>query len=138
VVAAESAFFLLAFSRIGLVPDGGASWLLSRRIGSTRATEMALLAERVPARRALEWGLVNQVVADTELAAVTDGLARRLAVGPASIAITRQLMFAGQEATLETQLAAELAGQRRAGRTRDHHEGVTAFLEKRAPNYRGE
>jgi 2-(1,2-epoxy-1,2-dihydrophenyl)acetyl-CoA isomerase len=137
IIAAESAFFLLAFSRIGLVPDGGASWLLPRRIGVTRATEMALLAERIPATRALEWGLVNQVVADGELAAVAGGVARRLADGPVSLSRTRQLMFSGLENSLEAQLAAELAGQRVAGLTEDHREGVAAFLEKRAASFGG-
>ena len=138
IVAAESAFFLLAFTRIGLVPDGGASWLLARRIGITRATEMALLAERIPAARALEWGMVNRVVADAELASVAGGLAAKLAAGPASLASTRRLMFAGLESSLEAQLAAELAGQRAAGKTADHREGVLAFLQKRAAVFSGD
>jgi 2-(1,2-epoxy-1,2-dihydrophenyl)acetyl-CoA isomerase len=137
IIAAESAFFLLAFSRIGLVPDGGASWLLPRRIGVTRATEMALLAERIPATRALEWGLVNQVVADADLAAVAGGVARRLADGPVSLSRTRQLMFSGLENSLEAQLAAELAGPWAAGWPEDHREVVAAFLEKRAASFGG-
>jgi 2-(1,2-epoxy-1,2-dihydrophenyl)acetyl-CoA isomerase len=137
IVAAESAFFLLAFTRIGLVPDGGASWLLSRRIGFTRASEMALLAERIPAARALEWGMVNRVVPDSELPANAGDLARRLASGAASLGMTRQLMFAGLENTLESQLALELADQRKAGRTDDFREGVQAFLEKRLADFKG-
>lgn len=131
IVAAESAFFLLAFTRIGLVPDGGASWLLPRRIGLTRASEMALLADRVPASQALAWGLANRVVPDAELGAAAGDLARRLAAGPASISATRRMMFAGLENSLEAQLNLELAEQRRAGTTCDYREGVAAFLEKR-------
>jgi 2-(1,2-epoxy-1,2-dihydrophenyl)acetyl-CoA isomerase len=93
---------------------------------------MALLAERVPAAQALAWGLVNRVVADSELASAAGDLARRLAAGPASISVTRQLMFAGLENSLEAQLDLELAEQRRAGRSKDYREGVAAFLEKRA------
>jgi 2-(1,2-epoxy-1,2-dihydrophenyl)acetyl-CoA isomerase len=137
IVAAESAFFLLAFTRIGLVPDGGASWLLPRRIGLTRASEMALLAERVPASQALAWGLVNRVVANAELGVVAWDLARRLAAGPGSLSVTRRMMFTGLENSLEAQLDLELAEQRRAGRTEDYREGVAAFLEKRAAVFVG-
>ena len=118
-IAAESAFFLLSFTRIGLVPDGGASWLLPRRIGLTRASEMALLAEQVPASQALAWGLVNRVVADAALGDVAGDLARRLAAGPGSISATRRMMFAGLENSLEAQLDLELGEQRLAGRTED-------------------
>jgi len=137
IVAAESAFFLLSFTRIGLVPDGGASWLLPRRIGLTRASEMALLADRVPAAQALAWGLVNRVVADAALGDVAGDLARRLAAGPGSISVTRRMMCAGLENSLEGQLELELAEQRRAGRTEDYREGVAAFLEKRTAVFVG-
>ena len=137
IIAAESAFFLLAFSRIGLVPDGGATYLLPRRIGLTRATEMALLAERVPARQALEWGMVNRVVPDTELQAAAEAMALRLAEGPVSLSRTRQLMLNAMHTTLDAQLDAELAGQRWAGKTDDFREGVMAFLEKRPARFTG-
>ena len=137
VLAAESAFFLLAFTRIGLVPDGGATHLLARRIGLTRATEMALLAERVPARQAFEWGMINRVVADASLMAEASAVAGKLAAGPASIGMTRRLMLAGVDRGLEEQLAEERACQRAAGKTGDFAEGVRAFLEKRAATFTG-
>jgi 2-(1,2-epoxy-1,2-dihydrophenyl)acetyl-CoA isomerase len=137
VVAAESAFFLLAFTRIGLVPDGGATHLLARRIGLTRAMEMALLAERVPASRALEWGMVNRVVPDAELAAAAGELARRLAAGPGSLSMTRRLMLRGLDTALADQLAAERVEQRAAGGTADFREGVAAFLDKRPARFSG-
>jgi 2-(1,2-epoxy-1,2-dihydrophenyl)acetyl-CoA isomerase len=137
IIAAESAFFLLAFSRIGLVPDGGATYLLPRRIGLTRATEMALLAERIPAKQALDWGMINRVVPDAELAAAADAMALRLAQGPASLARTRQLMLNAMANTLDAQLDAELANQRWAGGTEDFREGVAAFLAKRPAVFAG-
>lgn len=137
IVAAESAFFLLAFSRIGLVPDGGATYLLPRRIGLTRATEMALLAERIPASQALGWGMINKVVPDADLAAAADAVAARLAAGPASLARTRQLMLASMHTTLDAQLQAELDNQRWAGKTTDFAEGVSAFLAKRPAQFNG-
>ena len=137
IVAAESAFFLLAFSRIGLVPDGGATYLLPRRIGLTRATEMALLAERIPAGQAFAWGMVNRVVPDAALDATATELATRLAKGPASLARTRQLMLGGMHTTLDAQLAGELANQRWAGGTEDFREGVMAFLTKRPAQFTG-
>lgn len=138
IIAAESAFFLLAFSRIGLVPDGGATYLLPRRIGLTRATEMALLAERIPAQQALSWNMINKVTPDAELAAEAEAVAARLANGPASLALTRQLMLASMHTTLDQQLGAELTAQRQAGRTSDFAEGVSAFLAKRPARFSGE
>ena len=137
VLAAESAFFLLAFTRIGLVPDGGATHLLARRIGLTRAMEMALLAERVPAAQALEWGMINRVLPDAELLPAAQDVAHRLAQGPASIGLTRRLMLRGIDTALAEQLAAERNDQREAGATADFREGVMAFLEKRAPSFSG-
>src|SRR5580704_16635918 len=93
IVAGESAYFLQAFRRIGLVPDGGSTYLLPRMIGKARAMEMALLGERVPAAQALEWGLVNRVVPDAELMATAMGLARALADGPASLGLSRQTLW---------------------------------------------
>jgi 2-(1,2-epoxy-1,2-dihydrophenyl)acetyl-CoA isomerase len=137
VVAAESAFFLLAFTRVGLVPDGGATHVVARRIGLTRALEMALLAERIPAATAFTWGMVNRVVADADLAAVAGDLARRLAEGPASIGLTRRLMWRGADAALAEQLAEERGEQRVAGETQDFREGVAAFLAKRPARFQG-
>ena len=137
VVAAESAFFLLAFTRVGLVPDGGATHILARRVGLTRALEMALLAERIPAAKAFEWGMVNRVVADADLAAAAGDVARRLAVGPASIGMTRRLLWRGADTALAEQLADERSEQREAGGTHDFREGVAAFLEKRPARFQG-
>jgi 2-(1,2-epoxy-1,2-dihydrophenyl)acetyl-CoA isomerase len=137
VIAAESAFFLLAFTRIGLVPDGGATHILARRVGLTRAMEMALLAERIPAAKAFEWAMVNRVVPDTELAEAATKIARQLADGPASIGLTRRLMLQGMDTALAEQLAAERSEQRIAGATEDFREGVAAFLEKRPARFAG-
>lgn len=137
IIAAESAYFLQAFRRIGLVPDGGSTWLLPRHIGRVRAMEMMLLGERVPAPQALEWGLINRVVPDDQLATVALELAERLAQGPASLGMIRQAVWAGLESDLSDQLALERASQARAGRTADFAEGIAAFLAKRAPNFQG-
>ena len=138
VVAAESAYFLQAFRRIGLVPDGGSTWILPRTIGRVRAMEMALLGDKVPAATALEWGLVNQVVADDALMDTARGLADRLAKGPTqALATMRGLIWSGTEQDLSDQLHSERVAQRIAGRTDDFREGVTAFLEKRPAVFTG-
>jgi 2-(1,2-epoxy-1,2-dihydrophenyl)acetyl-CoA isomerase len=138
VVAAESAYFLLAFVNIGLAPDGGSSFLLPERIGFTRAAEMALLGERIPAPKALEWGLVNQVVADSELTATTDALADRLAAGPTrSYAASKRQLNAWQFPRLAEQLELEASLQGELGRSPDFLEGVTAFVEKRPAKFSG-
>ena len=138
VVVADSASFTPAFSRVGLVPDGGASWLLPRLVGKARAMEMALLGDSIGAAQALEWGLVNRCVPEDQVMPVAKQLARRLASGPASLAATRRLMLDGADADWESQLAAEARAQGAAGRTRDFREGVSAFLDKRRPQFRGD
>jgi len=137
IVAGESAYFLQAFRRIGLVPDGGSTYMLPRMIGKARAMEMALLGERVPAKQALEWGLVNRVVPDAELMPTAMGLARALAEGPGSLGLTRQMLWASFDADWATQLNRERAGQRVAGKSEDFAEGVAAFLEKRPAKFTG-
>ncbi|MEM1106662.1 MAG: enoyl-CoA hydratase/isomerase [Pseudomonadota bacterium] len=138
IIASESAYFLQAFRRIGLVPDGGSTYLLPRTIGRVRAMEMALLGEKLPARKALEWGMVNEVVADDELMPRANALARTLANGPTqALAMTRQLIWDGCEADWGPQLHAERISQRAAGRTNDNREGIMAFLEKRPANFTG-
>ena len=137
-IAADSAYFLLAFVNIGLAPDGGSSFLLPERIGFTRAAEMALLGERVPAPKALEWGLINRVVADSELTATTEALADRLAAGPTrSYAATKRQLNAWQFARMADQLELEASLQNDLGRSPDFFEGVTAFAEKRPPRFSG-
>jgi 2-(1,2-epoxy-1,2-dihydrophenyl)acetyl-CoA isomerase len=135
VVTSRTASFLLSFTRIGLVPDGGVTFLLPRLVGLARAREMALLADRLTADRALEWGLVNSVVDHSQLMDEALGLAHRLADGPAALPLTRKLFW--DEKGFEAQLAREAAAQQQAGATDDFAEGLAAFQEKREPKFRG-
>ncbi len=138
IVCAESAYFLQAFRRIGLVPDGGSTYLLARTLGRARAMEMTLLGDKLPAAKALEWGMVNQVVADGALMSTALDLAERLATGPTkALAMTRKLVWAAVEDSWEAQIHAERVAQRTAGRTADSKEGVKAFIEKRPANFTG-
>jgi len=137
VIAARSAYFLQAFTRIGLVPDGGSTWLLPRLIGLARAKELSLLAERLPAEKALEWGLINRVTDDTALMAEALKLAEQLANGPSSLTVTRSLYWQSPLNTYEEQLDLERISQERAGRTEDFMEGVSAFLQKRQAKFKG-
>lgn len=139
IVCTQSAYFLQAFRRIGLVPDGGATWLLPRAVGRVRAMEMALLGEKLPAATALEWGMVNRVVPDDDLMAETRSIAERLAHGPTiALAGMRKLIWDGQEEDLDTTLRAERTIQRAAGRTEDFREGVKAFRQKRKAEFTGQ
>lgn len=131
IVAAESAYFLQAFRRIGLVPDGGSTYLLPRLIGKARAMEMALMGERIPAKTALDWGLVNRCVPDDQLMATAMEFARSLANGPWAMGSIRKLVWDSLDAEWADQLHAERMAQKVAGRTEDFREGVTAFLQKR-------
>lgn len=138
VCASKQAFFLQAFARIGLVPDGGATFLLPRLIGWGRAMELSMLAERLPAEKAMEWGLINRLYEDNEQ--LMDGameVARRLAQGPASLGLIRKLYWASPHNAYEQQLDMEARLQSEAGRTADNSEGVSAFLEKRDPQFKG-
>jgi 2-(1,2-epoxy-1,2-dihydrophenyl)acetyl-CoA isomerase len=138
VVAAKSAYFLQAFTRIGLVPDGGSTWLLPRLIGVARARELSLLAERLPAETALTWGLINRVVEDASLMDEALKLAQRLANGPTrAIAMSRKLYWESLSNTYEEQLDLERRSQEEAGRTQDFTEGVAAFLQKREAKFKG-
>jgi 2-(1,2-epoxy-1,2-dihydrophenyl)acetyl-CoA isomerase len=138
VLAKESAYFLLAFVNIGLVPDGGSSLFVPERVGFGRAAEMALLGERVPARQALEWGLINRVAADDEFDAEADALGRRLATGPTrSYAGTKRQLNEWLFARMDAQLALEAEIQQQSAASGDFLEGVQAFLEKRPPRFGG-
>jgi 2-(1,2-epoxy-1,2-dihydrophenyl)acetyl-CoA isomerase len=137
VVAGESAYFLQAFRRIGLVPDGGSTYLLPRLVGKARAMEMALLGERVPAKTALDWGLINRCVPDNELIPTAMLLARELAAGPWALGAIRKLIWDSLDAEWADQLHAERMAQKTAGRTEDSREGVLAFLQKRVAAFRG-
>lgn len=138
VVAARSAYFLQAFANVGLVPDGGATFYLPRMIGWGRALELSLLAERLPAETAHEWGLVNRVVDDDKLMAEALDLAARLARGPRSLGLIRKAYWASPSNSLAEQLQLESDLQNRASATADHREGVRAFLEKRPAKFTGE
>ena len=138
IVAAESAYFYMAFSRVGLVPDGGAAYLLSRAIGRVRALEMMLLGEKLYARKAFEWGLVTRVVPDEDLDATASQLAAQLAQGPCSIGMIRQLAWAALDGDMQESLTRERDLQRTAGRTADFLEGASAFRERRTPRFTGE
>ena len=139
VIAAESAYMLLAFANIGLTIDGGASATLVARAGHTRAAEMAMLGERVPAEKALEWGLVNRVVPDAELEAAAGELLTRLASGPTgSYAATKRLLNERLLAGFEEQLDLEARLQQERAESADFVEGVLAFLQNRPPAFTGE
>jgi len=137
IVAAESAYFLQAFRRIGLIPDGGSTYLLPRMIGRARAMEMTLLGERIPAAKALEWGMINRCVPDAELMPTALALAAELANGPASLGLIRQAMWESLDNDWLPQLHHERTNQRIAGRTEDFVEGVSAFLQKRPAAFKG-
>jgi 2-(1,2-epoxy-1,2-dihydrophenyl)acetyl-CoA isomerase len=138
VIAAESAYLLLAFVNIGLVADGGSSFLIPERIGFARAAEMALLGERIPAQKALDWGLINKVVPDDRLETEANALADRLAAGPTrSYAGTKRQLNAWQFARMEDQLELEASIQADLGRSQDFMEGVAAFVEKRPARFTG-
>ena len=135
IVAAESAYFLQAFRRIGLVPDGGSTYLLPRFIGKARAMEMMLMGDKIPAKTALEWGLVNKVVPDADLLTAALEVANTLANGPRSVGQIRQLVWDSMDSEWTGQLHNERIAQRSAGRSEDFKEGVTAFLEKRPAKF---
>ncbi len=137
IVAAESAYFLQAFRRIGLVPDGGSTYLLPRMIGRARAMEMTLMGERISAAKALEWGMINRLVPDDELIGEATKLAAELANGPKSLALIRKLMWQSLDSRWDDQLRHERETQAIAGCTDDFIEGVQAFLQKRAAAFAG-
>jgi 2-(1,2-epoxy-1,2-dihydrophenyl)acetyl-CoA isomerase len=138
IVAKESAYFLLAFVNIGLVPDGGSSLLVPERVGLARATEMAMLGERIEAKKALEWGLVNWVTADADFASAVDELATKLATGPtAAYAGAKRQFNEWLFSRMDAQLALEASIQQQASASGDFLEGVQAFLEKRPAAFEG-
>ncbi len=138
LLAARGAFFQLSFSRIGLIPDGAAAWLLPRIVGFNRAKELIVLAERLPAEKALDWGLVSQVHDDDKLMTAAMALATELTERPpATLALLRRVYWEGLDNAFEDQLELEAQLQSAAGKTGDFREGVMAFREKRQPNFKG-
>ena len=138
IVAAESAYFLLAFVNIGLVPDGGSSLLVPSRIGFARAAELAMLGERLPAPRALDWGLINRVCPDGELASAADELLAALADGPTrSYAGTKRQLNRWLYDRMDDQLEFEARIQQEMAESGDFAEGVAAFAEKRKARFTG-
>ena len=138
-IAAEGATFVLAFGRIGLVPDSGATWTLPRIVGAARAAEMAFLGDTVRADEALRIGLVSRVVPSGELAREAAGIAARLAAGsPRAMATTKRLLAVSFDRDLVAALEAEATAQYGAGASLDHAEGLAAFLEKRPPRFTGD
>jgi 2-(1,2-epoxy-1,2-dihydrophenyl)acetyl-CoA isomerase len=138
IIAGESSYFLQAFRRIGLAPDGGASYLLPRALTRAQAMEMMLLGEKLPAAKALQWGLINRCVPDSELMTAALALAGELARGPTrALAMTRKLAWDGFDADFASHLHAERMAQRDAGRTEDFIEGISAFAQKRPARFKG-
>ncbi len=137
IVAGEGAFFYQAFRHVGLTPDGGSTYLLSKAIGRVRAMEMMLLGTKLLAPQALEWGLINRVVPDDQVDEEGLALATELAKGPRSLGLIKASAWAALESSLEQQLATERGYQRDAGRTDDFVEGVMSFREKRPAAFKG-
>jgi 2-(1,2-epoxy-1,2-dihydrophenyl)acetyl-CoA isomerase len=137
-IAAKSASFLQAFSRIGLLPDGGSTWFLPRLVGEQRARALAMLAPQISAEQARQWGLIWDVVDDAALMTTATELARRLANGPTlSLARIKDAMNQAARNDLSQQLDIERDFQRELGRSEDFREGVTAFLAKRKAEFKG-
>lgn len=138
VIAARSASFVMAFSKLGLVPDCGGTWLLPRTAGRARAMGLALLGDKLSAEQAHQWGMIWQVVDDAELADAGLTLARHLATQPTyGLGLIKQALLASATQTLDQQLDMERDFQRLAGRSDDYREGVSAFLAKRQPQFSG-
>lgn len=137
-IASEHASFIQAFINIGLVPDSGSLYFLPRLVGYAKAMELAVLGEKVKAQEAKELGIVTKVVPAEELEEATRAFAERLAGMPTkAIGLIKRYMHQSFETRLDQMLEWEALAQRTAGLTEDYHEGVTAFLEKRKPTYRG-
>lgn len=139
VLAAKSASFIEAFSKLGLIPDTGGTWVLPRLIGPARAMGLAMLGERLPAEKAEAWGLIWRCVPDDALMIEAMAMAEHFAAAPTKgLAYTKKAMLASWTNTLEQQLALEASMMRELGYSHDYREGVAAFIEKRQPHFKGE
>jgi 2-(1,2-epoxy-1,2-dihydrophenyl)acetyl-CoA isomerase len=138
ILASENAYFLQAFRRIGLVPDGGSTYMLARAVGRARAMEMMLLGEKVFAPQALEWGLINRVTTPETLLDEAKTLAHALASGPTkTLSMIRKMAWSSLDNDWDSQLGLERTMQREAGRTADFKIGVAAFLSKTVARFTG-
>lgn len=139
VIAGQSAYFLEAFVNIGLVPDGGATWMLPRLVGKARAMQMIMLGERIGAQQAQDWGMIYKAVPDDQLMAEARGLAQRLAAGPTrALGLMRQGLARALEQTYAEGMATEASHQAQAVQTADSAEGARSFVERRKPAFKGE
>jgi 2-(1,2-epoxy-1,2-dihydrophenyl)acetyl-CoA isomerase len=138
-IASSKAKLVLAFIKVGLVPDSGALWFLTRMIGSARTWELAATGDPMTAEEALRSGVINRIVEPDDFESAWRAWATELAAGPTkAYALTKELTNKAGEVTLDEQLELEADAQRAAGQSKDHMEGVTAFFAKRPPNFTGE
>jgi len=139
VLAAQSASFIEAFCKLGLIPDSGGTWVLPRLLGPARAMGLALLGDKLPAEKAEQWGLIWRCLPDAELMNEAMAMARHFASAPTKgLAYTKKAMLASSTNTLEQQLALEGQMMRELGYSHDYREGVAAFIAKRTPDFKGE
>jgi 2-(1,2-epoxy-1,2-dihydrophenyl)acetyl-CoA isomerase len=137
-IASEKAKLVLAFIKVGLIPDSGALWFLTKSLGAARAFELGATGEPIDAQQALAWGLVTRVAAVDEFEGAWRSFAAELAAGPTrAFALTKELVNSATDRNLDDQLEAEVHAQTEAGKTDDHLEGVQAFLGKRSPKFEG-
>ncbi|MEA3140275.1 MAG: 2-(1,2-epoxy,2-dihydrophenyl)acetyl-CoA isomerase [Gammaproteobacteria bacterium] len=138
VIAARSASFVQAFSKLGLIPDSGGTWILPRLVGNARAMGLAMLGNKLPAAQAADWGLIWQCVEDADLVSSVEALAQQFAVAATrGLAATKEAIRSGWQHSLAEQLDVERDMQRELGRSSDYTEGVAAFTEKRTPRFTG-
>jgi 2-(1,2-epoxy-1,2-dihydrophenyl)acetyl-CoA isomerase len=138
VIATKSASFIQSFSKLGLVPDSGGTWLLPKLLGNARAMGLALLADKLSAEQAAQWGMIWRCVEDSEFKQTVDALAQQLALAPTrGLARTKQAIYESWSRSFEQQLDQERDFQRELGRSQDYAEGVAAFTEKRNPKFTG-